>query len=773
MPSSVGSRFGNLPLQLTSFVGRRREVIDGKRLLSASRLVTLIGPGGVGKTRLALKLATDVRRSFGDGVWLVELDQLRDSALLAHTVAATLGLREQSGRPLMAALVEYLAQRRVLLVLDNCEHLVEAVAVLADSLLHACPQLRILATSREQLGIPGETTRPVPSLSVPDPELPSSPQQLSRFEAVTLFAERAAAAAPTFSITEDNQRAVAEICHRLDGLPLAIELAAVRLRALSAQEIADRLSDRYRLLTVGPRGVPTRQQTLRSCVQWSYDLCSAPERILWARLAVFAGGARLDAVEGVCGGGEVAAEDILDLVASLVDKSILIPETDGGVVRYRLLETIREYGQERLRETREYAALRRRHRDWYDGLVARADADWIGPRQVDWSARLDREHPNIRAALEFSLTEAGEAQAALRMAAALHWYWFVRGVFSEGRHWLDQALACDTGLTVERSRALYIDSVLAGYQGDIPAASALVEQGRDLAAQLRDAFARAPAMLASGFLGLYSGDLPSAVACFEEVLDKFGAEGNLAWQLEARLGLALASGLLGDSARAVACHEEILAITAPRGESWYRGTSLWALGLAVWRQDDPRRAAGLLEQSLRLKRGMVRIGRCVEALAWVAASEHDAGRAATLLGAAAALSEAVGTLTVPYPDLVGYHEQCERQTRRALGDQAFQAAYQHGMGLALDDAIAYALKEKPQAQPTPASTEKPTLTRREREVADLVAHGLSNREIADRLVISQRTAESHVEHILTKLGFTSRNQVVALVVAQSPGGGDS
>jgi non-specific serine/threonine protein kinase len=295
-----------------------------------------------------------------------------------------------------------------------------------------------------------------------------------------------------------------------------------------------------------------------------------------------------------------------------------------------------------------------------------------------------------------------------------------------------------------------------------------VEQGRDLAAQLGDAAARAYAMLAAGYLASMRGDPPGAVGCFEEVLDILGAEGDLRWQLEARFGLALASGMLGDTARAATCHEEILAITEPRGELWYRSHSLWNLGVVAWRQGDPRRAAELVEQGLRLKQAMDDVGSvlCLDTLAWIAATEHDPRRAATLLGAGAALSQAVGTLAVPFPDLAGYHEECERQTRRALSEQVFQTAYQHGMGLALGDAIAYALQQKPQAEPPPASTETTTLTRREQEVAHLAAEGLSNKDIATRLVISQRTAESHVEHILTKLGFTSRTQIAAWAIHQ-------
>jgi predicted ATPase/DNA-binding CsgD family transcriptional regulator len=564
---------GNLPCELTTFVGRRHEVSEAKRLLSDHRLVTLTGPGGVGKTRLAVKVAAEVRRAFGDRVWLVELDQLREPALLVDTVAESLGLPEQSTPRLMAALGERLAQRRVLLLLDNCEHLVDAVAALANALLHSYPHLWVLATSREPLSIGGEATLVVPSLSVPDPRRPCSPRDLSRFDAVALLVDRAAAVAPGFRVTDANAGAVAEICYRLDGLPLAIELVAVRLRAMSEQEVVRRLSDRYRLLTTGPRGGSTRQQTLEACIQWSYDLCSAQERLLWARLAVFTGGFELDAAQGICAGDGLAADDVLDLVASLVDKSILIPERHGPVVRYRLLETIREFGRAKLHQTGEHAALLQRHRGWYAGFVA-------------------------------------------------------------------------------------------------------------------------------------------------------------------RVNYALCIGFL------------------------------------AWRQGDSRRAADLLEQSLRLKRGMddlLATGWCLEALAWIAAGQHDSRRAATLQGAAEALAQAV-RLPAPtyYPDLPAAHAECERLSRSVLGDLEFQAAFRHGSSMNVEDAIGYALGETPPATPSPAGPqEAPThLTRREHEVAGLVAEGLSNKDIAARLVISRRTAESHVENILAKLNFTSRARIAAWVAGR-------
>jgi predicted ATPase/DNA-binding CsgD family transcriptional regulator len=576
-PPSVGARPGDLPPELTSFVGRRNEVIEAKKMISASRLVTLTGPGGVGKTRLALRVAADVRRAFADGVKLVELSRLRDPVQLAGAVAESLGLREDPGGSSMAVLTDHLRERRMLLVLDNCEHMVEPVAVLTGALLNRCPPLRILTTGREPLGIEGEMTLPVPSLSVPDPRRSYSPQELSRFEAVTLFIDRARAKVPGFGITDDNQAAVVEICRRLDGLPLAIELAAVRIRALSAQQIADRLDDRYRLLTAGPRSSPTRQQTLRACIQWSHDLCSPREQLLWARLSIFSGGFRLDAAEGICAGDGLAGEDVLDLVSSLVDKSILMPEEHGPVLRYRMLETIREFGRERLRESGEYAELYHRHRRWYADLVARVNA---------------------------------------------------------------------------------------------------------------------------------------------------------------ALGI----------------------------------------GMAAWRQSDRRRADKLFQRSLRLKQEMddlLGAGWCLEALAWIAARERDHRRAATLLGAAADLSPLKSTSTAIASDLLTAHEQCVSQTRAVLGERVFLTAFQHGTEMSVDQAIGYALREAGLAAPAPAVAQESTLlTAREHQVAKLVAEGLSNKDIASRLVISHRTAEGHVEHILVKLGFTSRAQIAAWA-AQRPTGDPS
>ncbi|GAA4483494.1 LuxR family transcriptional regulator [Rhodococcus olei] len=752
----------------------------GRRLLSESRLVTLTGIGGVGKTRLALRIAQESRRVFDDGVWLIELGELGDPVLLADSVAAVLGLREVSSRPPLDLLVDYCAGRNLMLVLDNCEHLVEAVAELTEALLRASPGLRILATSREQLAISGEVALRVPPLAVPDPDRLPTQDGMSRYPAMTLFVERAGAALPGFGLTDENTLVVARICHRLDGLPLPIELAAARLRAMSAQQILQRLTDRYRLLTIGHRGAPPRQQTLRMCVDWSHELCTDQERELWARLSVFAGGFELDAAEGVCA-GDLEPEDVLDVVAALVDKSILIREDHGDVVRYRLLETLRDYGLEKLEGNGDLDALRRRHRDWYELLVLRAEAQWIGPRQMQWIRRLDREQANVRDALDYCLSRPGEAESALRIAEAMYLFWLARGLLGEGRRWLDRALAAQGGQpTAARVAALCAGGVLAVMQGDVATGIALTGEARAAAAAVGGEERTALARSASGHVAIFAGDLPLAVRDLEEAVRALGVTGNPLRRVAALLGLALASGLRGDSQRALACHEEILAITEARGESVYRAYSLCALGLAVGQQGDPVRATALLEEGLRLTRLVddpLTCASCLEALAWVAAERHDCERAAILMGAADSVGEESGIKLVIIPSLVGYQKRRRKQARAVLGSGAFDAAMARGRDLGLADAVAFALDEyAPSQAPLPPSV----LTKRERQVADLVAQGLTNRAIAEQLGIAHRTAQGHVEHVLAKLGFTTRAQIAAWVAAgatgpdpgRSPGAGE-
>ena len=384
----------------------------------------------------------------------MELGELSDPDLMATTVAEALGMREQVGTTPLRALVHHLADRSLLLILDNCEHLVIEAARLADTLRRSCPQLRILATSREALGIQGESTILVPPLSVPDPDHLPELKGIPQFDAISLFVDRASAAVPDFTVTDENFSAVMRIVQQLDGMPLALELAAARLRTLSPDEIADRLADRYRLLTAADRMAPERHRTLRLCVDWSYSQCDERERSLWSRISVFVGGFELDDVEGVCAHGDLDPIDVLDVLTSLVDKSIVTRIGAGDRSRFRMLESLREYGLERLHTSGEYHDVRERHRDWYADLVLRARAEWISPEQVAWMKRLDRELPNIRAAFDFSVMEPGAPGLSLRLVESLHLYWVSRGLLGEGRRWLGRALAApEPGNTMERVAA--------------------------------------------------------------------------------------------------------------------------------------------------------------------------------------------------------------------------------------------------------------------------------------------------------------------------------
>src|SRR5579884_1061615 len=436
---SLSPETTNLPVQLTSFIGREKEMEEIKRLLSRTRLLTLTGSGGCGKTRLAAQVGADLLADFADGVWLVELAAIADPALVPQTVASTLGIREEPGQRLLETLQQHLKPKSLLLLLDNCEHLSAACAQLAETLLQACPNLRILASSREALGIAGELAYRVPSLSLPElPRLPSAEAALvpalARCEATRLFVERAALSYPGFALTEQNAPAVAQVCVRLDGIPLAIELAAARIKVLSADQIAARLDDRFRLLTGGSRTALPRQQTLRALIDWSYDLLSEAERTLLRRLSVFAGGWTLEAAEAVC------SADALHLLTSLVDKSLAVYEEQAGEARYRLLETVREYARDRLLESGEMEEVRERHFAFFLRMAEEIEPKLTGLEQAAWLDRLEGEYDNLRAASGWALSAAEGAQAGLRLAGALWRFWEIRGHIDEGRGRLKNAL---------------------------------------------------------------------------------------------------------------------------------------------------------------------------------------------------------------------------------------------------------------------------------------------------------------------------------------------
>ncbi|MBF4996504.1 protein kinase [Nocardia sp. BSTN01] len=760
---------GDIPLELTSFVGRRTEVAAVRALLSSSRLVMLTGIGGVGKTRLALRVAAGSRRAFADGVWLVALGELREGSLVAEMVAGALGVHARPGQTVPQALTEFLASRELLLVLDNCEQVIDAVAGLSEMLLRACGGLRILATSREALGIAGEAVLQVPPLTASGPGHELSLQGVSSYDAVTLFADRATASVPGFELTEDNADTVGAICRRLDGLPLAIELAAARLRAMSPQQILQRLADRYELLTRGSRTAPTRQQTLRWCIDWSYHLCTPTEQLVWARLAVFAGSVELDAAEQVCR-CDIAPGDLLDVLTALVEKSVLIREESGSGVRFRMLETVREYGRDKLEQYSEYTDLRRRHRDWYLHLARDAYDGWISSRQLDWIARLDREQANLREALESCQShDTAPSDTALSFTAALTPFWLARGQISEGKLWLDRALASGSGnLTALRATALRWDCLLTEILGDRSGAAALAAEAQALADKTHNPVIEAFAASADGLCTLFGGDHARACARLEAALTMFSGKADLVMEVSMLLPLGWAYELAGEFQRAHDAQEKLLAIAESHRESVYQSYALWSMAFGAWRQGDHDRALRQLSRGIRLagqRQDPLVAAICLEIMAWIAHDKDDARRSTVLMGAAEILVRLSASSSVLYPDLVVYHEEHQRAARRVLGRRSFEAAYREGASLDLDAAIAYALREQPKPV-VRAPGQSAQLTKREHEVAALVADGLTNREIAARLVISQRTAQGHVEHILTKLGFTSRAQIAAWAVEQ-------
>ncbi len=781
---------GNLPADLTSFVGRRRELAEIRRLLSASRLVTLTGVGGVGKTRLALRAAAEQRRAF-DGVWLVDLSTVGDPGLVAETVAATMGVRDEAAACPLDALERVLSSQRTLLVLDNCEHLRDACAVLADRLLRAAPELRILATSRQSLGITGEHRMKISPLPVPEPDRPLDRRSLELYDGVSLLTERAAAVLPGFAVTEDNQAAVAELCRQLDGIPLAIELAAVRLRALSVKALVERLRDRYRLLTGGSSTAVPRQQTLHALVDWSFQLLPAAERTLWTRLSIFPSHFDLDAVEAVCTGDGIERDDVLDLLDALLDKSLLLREEHAGAVRYRMLDTLREFGRKRLGGPAERRSLQRRHRDRYLLLARRAAAEWFGPDQLSWSRRLNLEQANLRAAMEFCLHEPCEAEIGLRMATMLiDPYWIPNAFYNESRHWLDRALAAVPRHTVLRARALLFDAFLALMQGDTAAGLSLLDEGRALGEELGDRDVLAHATLVAGLAAHCVGDYPSCAELLNRALAEQEAAGHKIGTLMSLNTLAATVGHLGDRERATELFERSLELSRSHGERAGLAWNLTIFAIHLWQCGDDERATELAREGLALGRvfgDRLNAATNLQTLAWLLTRKGRHADAARLLGAAEEIGRAMGLTPTRVKRLAEFRESCLAVLRSVMGDKALGRELRRGRRMTLDEAIEEALGERAKAMParpdetaavaeptrpapvTPAAEPSP-LTRREREIAELVAQGRSNKEIASALVISQRTVEGHVEHILDKLGFASRAQIAAWVAAREAGG---
>ncbi|WP_410639111.1 ATP-binding protein [Amycolatopsis sp. lyj-346] len=749
---------GNLPAELTSFVGRRHELGEAKRLLSAARLVTLTGSGGVGKTRLALRTAADVRRAFPDGVWLVELADVGDPHLVPNTVATAFGLRGTSDQA--AGLAEYLEDKQLLLVLDNCEHVADECATLVAKLLAGSGGLRVLATSRHTLHVEGEHLLHVEPLPVPRAGDTGGP-----VEAVTLFADRAAAVSPGFALTPDNRATVSRICRRLEGIPLAIELAAVRVRVLSAEQVLERLDDRLGLLTARPAAVQPRRRTLEAAIDWSFALCTPAEQRLWAQASVFPGGFDLDAAEHVCAPAANGGGSTLDVVTGLVDKSIVRRQngTFGRHAWYRMLETVREYGGARLAEGDE-AGVRARLAGYYADLARRYRAEGFGPRQSEWLGRLRREHANLRAVLEHCLSGPGQASQALDIAASLWNFWFGGGLVPEGCGYLRRGLEQCGEHTLVRARALYAMAFLA-IQTGAPHADLLAEL-TELAEEFDDERLRAGHAECAGMATFFTGDLTGGEELLERALAGYRTAGDALLVFDTLILLAAARFFLGDP-RGAAAAEEALALTDRYEARWSRGYALWAVAIHRWRADQPRQAADLLHEAVALRLpDRTLLAFLVEALAWCHSAEGEHDRVARLLGGAGAVWRLSGARVGEMSPYQGIDEQCAALARKALGDDAFDAAFADAAGSGLDEVVRYALRERPATPVAGPAADPGGLTRRQREIAGLVARGMSNKEIAAALVLSGRTVEGHVENILVKLGLTSRTQVASWLAGQ-------
>ncbi|MRH89102.1 LuxR family transcriptional regulator [Nocardia sp. SYP-A9097] len=754
---------GNLPAEVTSFVGRRDELANAKRLLPTTRVLTLLGPGGMGKTRLSRQIGQLVARAFPDGVWLVELADLQDPNLVTLSVAEALNLRDESTAPL-PRLTEFLADKRLLLILDNCEHLIEACATLVGRTIATTPDVRVLATSREVLGIPGEQVMVVPPLTVPDADAGGES------DALQLFIERASAANPEFKATPGNCAVLAEICRRLEGMPLALELAALRLRMFTPEQILHRLDDTMGLLSAGPRTAPERQQTIEGAIRWSYNLCTPAEQLLWEQLSVFAGGFDIEAAEAVCVLGKGS---LIDALTGLVDKSVVAQRYDGDVARYSMLEPIRQFAADRLTERGDVQTVRARHRVHYRDLALRGQTAYWTTDDVQWFRELSREHANLRAALRSGLED--EPLETIATVTVLRPFWEHNRFLSEGYRWLTEALERNPEPTAERAKALSSAASLASLLGDRESAARLVTECLELAAALQDSDIMAEAALDRSLLAFADGDRQGSLELVRTAIELAAEHNQQAIEMDSH-AFAFMCAMVLEAPGRTELAERFLELTTASGSHLMGGLALWTVGIDHWRLGD---LAGSAEFHCRAIEQLALFDRCVwlssafEGLAWTVSANGDYERAARLLGAAESLQRS--TIRLAHTITVAVGDKERLKVRDALGEDAYRAAFGSGANMPLDEAIDYALGrtaapalELPKPAPKHAprksaatASETNILTRREKDVARLIAAGHSNKRIAADLVISIRTAETHVEHILTKLGFTSRTQVAA------------
>jgi non-specific serine/threonine protein kinase len=808
----------NLPSQATSFVGRAAELAELRSLVSGgSRLVTIAGPGGIGKSRLALQVAAEALDATGDGVWLVELAPVAEPEMVARTVAAVLQVREEPGRPMLDTLAEAVSDRSLLVVVDNAEHVLGAAAKLADVMMRSCPRACLLVTSREPLGVSGEHVFRVPPLAVPPAEV-AAPGQLAAFESVQLFAERAVMYRRGFALDDANAAAVAAVCVRLDGIPLALELAAARLGSLSVAEISSRLDQRFRLLTGGSRTALPRHQTLRALIDWSYDLLNPDEQIVLGQLSVFAGGWTLEAAEAVTSSGDAGVWQVLDHLAALVGKSLVLAEEIHGSTRYRLLETVRHYAAERLarRPGSELDETRAAHRDHYLALVETAGLHLRGPDEAVWLDRLEVEFDNIRAALAFSLADPGNAEPGLRLAGGLRWFCNLRGHSGEVLEALDALFERPDARmpTLSRAKALTASCHLLNHFGDDSMIPTLAGEAIKIARSLGDAAVTADALSQLCWFRLERGDLPAALAQIDEAVGLARTTGDPRLVADLLGRRAVFKGEAGDLDAAFADNQEALAQSRAAGDNYRLAITLANLGVyevaagelpaarahlqeactladnrgylnmsvGLWQNlglvdlidANPRSARQLFLNSLDRARATGVKSSYFHAallgLALAVGADGDPAVAATLHGVADEHYERAGRVFEATE--AGLRDRDHAHLRVTLGDAAFEAAYRRGRSLSYADAIAIAVGA---AEPDPgvatavtvpaagratADSSANPLSDREREIVALLAGGATDAQIAERLFLSVNTVRSHLERIRDKTGARRRTELV-------------
>lgn len=756
----------HFPQELTTFVGRRRELAEAARLLRSARLITLTGVGGVGKTRLALQVAGSAGTGRFDHVCLADLTVVDTPGLVQAAVNEAVGIRDESGALTGSDLARQLAGRRTLIVLDNCEHVVDGCAALANTLLRGTPGVTLLATSRQPLGLPGEHILPVLPFASPQPGEHNDVAGLARCPAVALLSDRARAVVPGFEVTAENAGAIAAVCEALDGLPLALELAAVRLRALSPAQLFDWLERHPSVMSGTSRTAPARHRSLTALMDWSFRLCSDPEQILWARTSVFAGGFDLEAAEQVCTGDSVGEGDVADLIAGLVEKSILLREDHGPRIRYRLLETIRRYGRARLAESGEEQLMIRRHRQYLQRMASTAATCSFGPADMDWLDQLRFEHANLRAALENCARCPADAAAGLRLATTFWLMWRSAGWVGEGRQWLNRLLALVREPAPVVATALWVDGWLALIQGDLEDAVRSLRRSETISRSRGDRVALAFIDLFLGQAATLHGALGEAERRLRRALEVHRDTGDPAGLALTTFRLAVCQAAAGDAAAAMATAEEILRFCQDRGARWWSGYARWIRAVALWDHGEPEAAAQEAVASLTINWSYddeLGAAMALEIIAW-ATVRNDPPRAARILGALDHRWPRAGSALAGYRSLVGHHDACSAQAQRRLGSERFASARARGawqgIGAVVEDVLH---RQGANAKNAAAGQAGPPLTRRERQVAGLIRQGKTNKEIARELVISIRTAEAHVEHIRAKLGVSSRSQIAAWV----------